>query len=814
MSQQSDSGRPIGAKRKRRVYQACEPCRMRKAKCDRGSEDDPRPPPCARCKRESIQSQCTLASKRIRSRTERSESISHEQTTGREDGPATPVSSRTARSNVQGRDSFNSPRQRLNSSHPSTLDEGLSDEDHNTRRYASTSQRNLTDNVIHTLVSKPNDALALLFEAAGRQDPSALNSTRQSPDTSSKELEVEHQNQPLESSSRVAEHYTLNNIPTPHSTNASVTATVPSPSAETQEIWKRYRFVRQGWLTALEAIQYVDLFFHNLSPLSPILLDYYSLHSNHRALITDEPMLCTTILTISSRYHVMGGVGGRLRSDDIHRKFWLYWKTLFMRVMYAQDTGSNQKTRALGTIESFLLMTEWHARALHFPPDVDGWDCEMLDASDDEEHGGNQKEEKRPTEEIEGAARRSDRMSWMLLGCALTLSHELGVSDQRLQNREVSSEYFANEDDRRYAEFLESRRSRPRRLLYIYINQMASRLGWTSMIPRIISDSGEQNFGSQSEKQWYSIMTRWISLTRLTKTASDMLFSHATTKQLLRTGNYVTSLEHFRELLQDWYADYQGLPSEKRLLNMLFIEYQFTRTYINSLAVQAVVDRALKIHNPHSGPKEFRMTFVFENHSVDFPFIQDVVDGSRQILKAVLALNEEGVLKFCPVRIFSRIISASILLLKATGLGARSEEAQISLELIDKLIHALRSEPVDELHLANSYASLLETHAKAFRKILRVSRSRDNSARITNGGQAAQYPLQNSGTNFNQMIAETAEPFNGNEVGNDLGLWAGADGMGYGNFDDWMCLPLDAFDPGIMESNSSLGASGLDFFSI
>ena len=87
----------------------------------------------------------------------------------------------------------------------------------------------------------------------------------------------------------------------------------------------------------------------------------------------------------------MGGVGGRLRSDDIHRKFWLYWKTLFMRVMNAQDTGSNQKTRALGTIESFLLMTEWHARALHFPPDVDGWDCEMLDASDDEEHGGNQK---------------------------------------------------------------------------------------------------------------------------------------------------------------------------------------------------------------------------------------------------------------------------------------------------------------------------------------------------------------------------------------------------------------------------------------
>lgn len=147
----------------------------------------------------------------------------------------------------------------------------------------------------------------------------------------------------------------------------------------------------------------------------------------------------------------------------------------------------------------------------------------------------------------------------MLLGCALTLSHELGVSDQRLQNRDVATEYFPTEELRRHAEFLELRRSRPRRLLYIYINQMASRLGWTSMIPRIISDSADQNFGSQNEKQWYSIMSRWISLTRLTKTASDMLFSPLTTKQLLRTGNYVTSLEHFRELLQDWFKDYQSL---------------------------------------------------------------------------------------------------------------------------------------------------------------------------------------------------------------------------------------------------------------
>ena len=90
------------------------------------------------------------------------------------------------------------------------------------------------------------------------------------------------------------------------------------------------------------------------------------------------------------------------------------------------------------------------------------------------------------------------------------------------------------------------------------------------------------------------------------------------------------------------------------------------RTYINSLAVQAVVDRVITMANPQSGTSNFQMTWVFERHSVDFEFIQEVVDGSRNILKTVLAFNDDGILKFCPVRIFSRVISASILLLKVT----------------------------------------------------------------------------------------------------------------------------------------------------
>ena len=425
--------------------------------------------------------------------------------------------------------------------------------------------------------------------------------------------------------------------------------------------------------------------------------------------------------------------------------------------------------------------------------------------------------------------------SRMLLGSALSLAHELGVSDQRLQNRDLSSQTFETEKQKEDAEFVELRQTRPRRLLYIYVNQLASRLGWTSMIPRIISDSAEQTFGSEAERQWHNVMSRWISLTRLMKTASDMLYSPVTTKQLLRSGNYVTSLEHFGHLLQDWLTEYEDLVgrsrshehaikyradssiADKRLLDMLFIEYQFTRTYINALAVQAVVERAFKTPNQEG----YLMTYVFERHSVDWEFIQEVVDGSRKILEKVISLNDEALLRFCPVRILSRIISASILLLKATGLGTRSQQAQLSLELLEKLIVALRSDPVDELHLANRYASLLETHVKAFRKrFLRVGRSRtaensgsENENDVQQQQRGAHFEHSdnmNTVPNFGQMMqSQMLDDFGGG----DMTMWS--DGMGLETFgDDWMCLPLDAFDTGIMDFGGGLGAGGLDFFSL
>jgi hypothetical protein len=52
-SNDSSSGQPSQTPQHKRVYQACIPCRRRKVKCDLGSVDNPGDPPCVRCRRES-----------------------------------------------------------------------------------------------------------------------------------------------------------------------------------------------------------------------------------------------------------------------------------------------------------------------------------------------------------------------------------------------------------------------------------------------------------------------------------------------------------------------------------------------------------------------------------------------------------------------------------------------------------------------------------------------------------------------------------------------------------------------------------------
>jgi len=97
-----------------------------------------------------------------------------------------------------------------------------------------------------------------------------------------------------------------------------------------------------------------------LAPLiSPVLGE------NHYILATTESLLANTILTISSRYHTLPGVGGSSRSYAVHDRLWRHTRSLLSKLPFSGSPA----LRKYGTVESLLLLTEWHARSYHFPDD-------------------------------------------------------------------------------------------------------------------------------------------------------------------------------------------------------------------------------------------------------------------------------------------------------------------------------------------------------------------------------------------------------------------------------------------------------------
>lgn len=124
------------------------------------------------------------------------------------------------------------------------------------------------------------------------------------------------------------------------------------------------------------------------------------------------------------------------------------------------------------------------------------------------------------------------------------------------------------------------------------------------------------------------------------------------------------------------------------LHDMLTIEYQYVRIYTNSVGMQAVVERTLA-ETDTDVPQDDILPMNLEPR--DYDFIQEVVDGSCQILQKVVQLSESGALRYSPVRIFLRITTSSIYLIKGLSLGSRNQKLQSSLDILDAAIRALRA---------------------------------------------------------------------------------------------------------------------------
>ncbi|KAK0763365.1 hypothetical protein N5P37_002742 [Trichoderma harzianum] len=486
-----------------------------------------------------------------------------------------------------------------------------------------------------------------------------------------------------------------------------------SPSSpDTVRHWSSWHFVKTGLITAQEAVTYIDLFFRNMNTLSPILHSFYSDHTKHGDLISREPVLCCAIIALSARYHILDVDGAVTRCFYIHDRLWEHCQILFQRLVWKQRRAVNDQMAHLGTIETFLLAAEWHPRCVHLPIETDYWQPEMA-LSDEEQTTSLSKVPNKWLREVEEAAHRSDRMSWMLLGNALSLSHELDIfSDED----DVPADMLDSASELSFANFLRLRRHRVGKLLFVYISQLASRIGCS--LPRTpFHDSVLSSLKppeSKLDNEWHEYMTSWIELSRLIRTSSDFLFpSKKVTQELVRSGRYAAFLGHFRPLLSQWFDKFKrriGKTDSFRTIAyiLILVDYHFVRVYINSVALQAVAGRLSKddgrVRNPH----------LMDNQDSDF--VREVIDASSRVLEMVIELSRDGNLKYLPVRIFIRVASASMYLINALALGVRGNELDRLLGLLDRTVEALCLNAVDDVHLGFGYAVLLKENTKGLRE--------------------------------------------------------------------------------------------------
>ncbi|KAL6709080.1 zinc finger transcriptional activator [Coniothyrium glycines] len=808
-----------------RTYQACIPCRRRKVRCDLGPVDNPHDPPCVRCRRES--KECFFSATRRKRRADGDDDYDevddYELRNGRKrqrsddvrlpDVPSSNAAYISQPLTPGGSVGRYEPLRRPTTA-PAQPPEPENEQD-----------RKVNNETVAALqageVYSGHDALNLLFEAAG------MNGHHRTTSTSSLHrptLGSTPGSQNNFASPQASTPQLRNNL-RPTSDSAldpalqQPASLIPEPPneaafADAVQAWSKFRFVRAGWLTAKEAIAYIDYFYTYLSPLTPIVVPDYRDHAFHGKLLKEEPMLVITLLTIAARYSQpsgTSGIGALSRAYLIHEKLWKYLQGMIDRMIFGQEQfgggfcGAGQQPgsdvnplsrkglRTLGSVESLMLLTEWHPRALHFPP---GDDDDELVLPDDPHEPGPKADmykgvgDKRIDSWLEPCW-RSDRMCWMLLGNAMTLAFEIGVFDETSETEfEEANQHLSHATVKAYYR----RKNHLRDLLIIYVTQTSGRLGLTSMLPKIERDetliggrtpldmyqertsrikAPPPQFGMRSDGQRLpleSVATQerhavqdlvldfWQRIAKVMEMGNLKLFSNRRkTRELLKSGTYEEMLKFFQGPLTEWRTCFDRAPQvPTQLRHVLIIEFEYTRVYLNSLALQAVVERCthntpMQTHaqvnglngrttNGNDDGGAIPFSTLVKWYANDRHYINEVIDASRNVLKVVVdGLHPGGYLRHAPVRTFFRIVSVAIILLKTFALGATEEDVAVSLGLLSDSVNALRTSIVDDVHVGNRFADLVETLTHRIRSRF-VRLSANGSAGISRAGSRSPIP--------------------------------------------------------------------------
>lgn len=91
----------------------------------------------------------------------------------------------------------------------------------------------------------------------------------------------------------------------------------------------------------------------------PIVSNWFHDNAHHETLITEESILCYSILTISSRLFVLPGHNGQSRGYLLHDHFFRYVQEGLQSLLWGYILSSRSGISSVGAIESLMLLTQW-----------------------------------------------------------------------------------------------------------------------------------------------------------------------------------------------------------------------------------------------------------------------------------------------------------------------------------------------------------------------------------------------------------------------------------------------------------------------
>ncbi|OKL61888.1 hypothetical protein UA08_02834 [Talaromyces atroroseus] len=659
----------------KRVYQACEPCREKKVRCELGVVDQPCKPPCARCRRESRE--CVFAATRIRDPgepKERHRPSSNTRHLKRQASSPIAEDRSSAHTGVYSSPALSIPRTVINHTTPPATDRNLLPP--NGRATAVLLKG-------HPPCDSAERRRAVVDDFSAHLNPAVAHLQNSSSDTGN--APAEHALNPLSPGTR-----------------------------EALRAWSGLRFVRGGLFTPEEALNMVDHFYKFHAPFSPVVPECFRAHAQHPALIEEEPILTITILMIGSRYRKWTGLAAASRSFLIHDRLWRYLQGMITRLFWCEDIfvgefasltdpldnaffSSRSNTwsngfRTIGTCEALLLLLDWHPQGLHFPPPDEDTTTTIVREPKRRRFAAEHKRHRGPGSGHDWLA-RSDRLCRSMLSTASMLATEMGVFDEE----ELISEGENNPLTMRDMASHQQRICRVRYLIWVYATQQPGRPGWRILTPEpsLLLPSTDDD-----------TIKCWVRVATIMKYANELLFSsQKRTNEIIRNGEYIKCLQTLQPLLQDTIIEFDQSKLTKQMRSILTIEYAHVQLCILSVALQAVIERRYYCDEMAREPQPIPPHVLKQEEG----YLNETVKGAQTILLTVLDdFVPDGSLRYLPVRSYSRLLGAALFLLKCCAARIKEVDTRASLSLIKQLVAGLRSIYVDDTHLSPRWGDLLD----------------------------------------------------------------------------------------------------------